>query len=403
MKNLKLFSFVVVISLLMLFSCEKENVTTEVQIEKTQLTRANVENSTPYSDIREYAKEQVLKFENAQLGISKSRNVLYSKDNFDVLITEISEERNSDTYENQGKIDNYYAELSNDILSKINNHLAIQKVIEYGNTIKAKSPQTYFYNDPNSFEIIVGNRTFHKMEVLEAYEYGYFLSELSPIQYERIKNQKETLTRTCYKVGKTWEEKEMPIKVRFGNSATDHIISGMRIAMNKITTNVPSITFTEIKNNSTNQFNWNMGFSKHVRVIACEDEKAAGSSTIGSKLWSKIEISENYHENRTCVHEMCHVLALMHEQNRPDRDNYVIVYEDRILPGYEHNFEKLSVNDYAVYGDFDFSSIMIYSSNATLTISSGGYIMTKKDGSLIDFNEHLSSKDIAGLKYLYNF
>ena len=385
----------------MLLSCEKENVTTNVQIEKTQFTRANVENSTPYSDIREYAKEKMLKFENAQLGMSKSRNVSYSKDNFDALITEISEERNSDTYENQDEIDNYYTELSNDILSKINNHPAIQKIIEYGNTIKTKSPQTYFYNDPNSFEIIVGNRTFHKMEVLEAYEYGYFLSELSPIQYERIKNEKETLTRTCYKVGKTWEKKEMPIKVRFGNSATDHIISGMRTAMNKITTNVPSITFTEIKNNSTNQFNWNMGFSKHVRVIACEDEESAGNSTIGSKLWAKIEISEGYDKDRTCVHEMCHVLALMHEHQRPDRDNYITVHEDRILAGYEHNFEKLSISDYAVYGDFDYSSIMIYPTSTSM--STGGYIITKKNGGTISYNQHLSAKDIAGLKYLYNF
>ena len=401
MKKLKIFSLVaVVVSLFMLLSCEKENITTNVQIGKTQFTRANVENSTPYSDIREYAKEQVLKFENAQLGISKRRNVTYSKDNFDVLITEISEERNSDTYENQEKIDNYYAELSNDILSKINNHLAIQKVIEYGNTIKAKSPQTYFYNDPNSFEIIVGNRTFHKMEVLEAYEYGYFLSELSPIQYERIKNGKETLTRTCYKVGKTWKEKEMPIKVRFGNSATDHIISGMRIAMNKITTNVPSITFTEIKNNSTNQFNWNMGFSKHVRVIACEDENVGGYSTIGSKLWAKIEISENYNQDRTCVHEMCHVLALVHEHQRPDRDNYITIHEDRILAGYEYAFEKYDINDYAVYGDFDLSSIMLYFATAFTT---GGYTITTKNGGYIAPTKHLSSKDIAGLKYLYNF
>ena len=43
----------------MLFSCEKDNIATNVQIEKTQFTRANIENSTPHSDIREYAKEQV--------------------------------------------------------------------------------------------------------------------------------------------------------------------------------------------------------------------------------------------------------------------------------------------------------------------------------------------------------
>ena len=97
---------------------------------------------------------------------------------------------------------------------------------------------------------------------------------------------------------------------------------------------------------------------------------------------------------------MCHVLALVHEHQRPDRDNYITIHEDKILAGYEYAFEKYSVNDYAVYGDFDLSSIMLYSSTAFTT---GGYTMTTKNGGYIYYNEHLSSKDIAGLKYLYNF
>lgn len=395
MKHLKFFSLTLAtIAISFLFcACEKEP--DKISVNEPKLTRANTENSTPYSDIREYAKEQVLKFENKLTSTTKKQRTLYSSNDFDLLISNISNERSTDSYDNQTEIDNYYSNLTKDVLTRINNHPAIQKIIEYGNNLKAKSPQTYFYNDPNSFEIIVGSRTFHKMEVLKAYEYGYFLSELSPIEYERIKNEKESLTRSSYEHGKAWET---PIKVRFGNSATTSIINNMRSAMNTITTNVPAITFTEIKNNSTNQFNWNMGFSKHVRIIACEDENSGGSSTIGSKLWAKIEITDG-EGTSTCIHEMCHCLGVIHEHQRPDRDNYININLNNVMPGYEHNFEKYSSDDYSIYGSFDFQSIMIYSSRAFS--SNGGYTMTKKDGSYIYSYSSLSTLDIEGLRYFY--
>ena len=160
----------------------------------------------------------------------------------------------------------------------------------------------------------------------------------------------------------------------------------------------PGYIYTEMNLSSTIASKLPNG--EYYLVIACEDENVGGYSTIGSKLWAKIEISENYDEDRTCVHEMCHVLALVHEHQRPDRDNYITIHEDRILAGYEYAFEKYDINDYAVYGDFDLSSIMLYSSTAFTT---GGYTMTTKNGGYIYYNVHLSSKDIAGLKYLYNF
>ena len=38
------------------------------------------------------------------------------------------------------------------------------------------------------------------------------------------------------------------------------------------------------------------------------------------------------------IHELGHTLGLKHEQQRPDRDEFVTVHEDNIQPGRESNF-----------------------------------------------------------------
>ncbi len=55
-------------------------------------------------------------------------------------------------------------------------------------------------------------------------------------------------------------------------------------------------------------------------------------------------------------HEIMHALGVHHEHQRPDRDQYVIVHFDRVLPGFENNFTV----DGTAFGDYDFESIMHY-------------------------------------------
>lgn len=61
------------------------------------------------------------------------------------------------------------------------------------------------------------------------------------------------------------------------------------------------------------------------------------------------------------IHELGHALGFWHEQTRPDRDQYVKVHWDRIIPGKEFNFMKLSYEDInSLDVSYDYNSIMHY-------------------------------------------
>lgn len=64
----------------------------------------------------------------------------------------------------------------------------------------------------------------------------------------------------------------------------------------------------------------------------------------------------------TICHEFGHTLGLIHEHQRSDRDPYVVVLTNNIIPGSEPNFTKLTSSQNI--GPYDFYSIMHYGSNS---------------------------------------
>lgn len=60
------------------------------------------------------------------------------------------------------------------------------------------------------------------------------------------------------------------------------------------------------------------------------------------------------------IHELGHTLGMLHEHQRPDRDNYIKVHYQNMLPASYFNFDILPGTE--VVGPYDFHSIMHYGS-----------------------------------------
>lgn len=64
-------------------------------------------------------------------------------------------------------------------------------------------------------------------------------------------------------------------------------------------------------------------------------------------------------------HELLHVLGLLHEQSRPDRDQYVRIVWENIEPQFVQNFGKADWGTVETFGlPYDYGSLMHYPGNA---------------------------------------
>ncbi|KAH7951084.1 hypothetical protein HPB52_004715 [Rhipicephalus sanguineus] len=96
--------------------------------------------------------------------------------------------------------------------------------------------------------------------------------------------------------------------------------------------------------------------SKQGRVCFSE----VGMSGLRQLVSLNFEVCATY---GTIVHELLHVLGLWHEQSRADRDRYVRVVWNNVVPRFKANFMKTNRVPY-LDEDYDYESIMHYFFNA---------------------------------------
>ncbi|ABL64126.1 Dot/Icm T4SS effector Zinc-dependent metalloprotease LegP [Chlorobium phaeobacteroides] len=98
------------------------------------------------------------------------------------------------------------------------------------------------------------------------------------------------------------------------------------------------------------------------------------------------------------IHEIGHTIGLWHEHSREDRNAFVTIHWDKIIAGYEHNFNQ-QISDGDDVGAYDYGSIMHYPRTAFST--DGSETITPTDPSAsIGQRTALSAGDIAAANSL---
>jgi hypothetical protein len=129
----------------------------------------------------------------------------------------------------------------------------------------------------------------------------------------------------------------------------------------------------------------------------------AGNWSYVGRIGGKQQIGlANWGYKFVVAHELAHALGFLHEQSRPDRDQYVTIHLENVIGGFEHNFNVSPSSNTS--GSYDFCSVMHYgryffSKNSQPTISAKpGY---EQHNSCMGNQTSLTAKDIEGMNALY--
>lgn len=183
-----------------------------------------------------------------------------------------------------------------------------------------------------------------------------------------------------------WEDGRIPYYLKGEFSDTD--VANIREAMDAWES-VCGVRFDKVSPRS--------GAYKITRVNANEWLSSIGENNSECQMI----FGRYYSDVDVIIHELGHCLGLMHEHQRPDRDEYVIIVWSNILRGKEYNFDIID-NPLYVEQDFayDYNSIMHY---APKSFSRNGLAtIVPVDGlSVIDPSNSITELDAAKARAIY--
>ncbi|CAJ0581159.1 unnamed protein product, partial [Mesorhabditis spiculigera] len=97
-------------------------------------------------------------------------------------------------------------------------------------------------------------------------------------------------------------------------------------------------------------------------VISKLDGCYADFARVGGR--QQVSLADECVDYATVIHELMHVIGFIHEHQREDRDQYVKIVWQNIIPGANGDFDKLTNLGLSYYNEgYDYTSIMHYESN----------------------------------------
>merc|ERR1711935_149875 len=91
-------------------------------------------------------------------------------------------------------------------------------------------------------------------------------------------------------------------------------------------------------------------------------------SAIEGESWQPINMGAACIGIQIMQHEMIHTLGFLHEQQRPDRDDFVDILYSNIQPSFQYAFDKMDFTAWENFDQiYDLKSIMHYEGNAFMT------------------------------------
>ncbi|XP_063980211.1 zinc metalloproteinase nas-13-like [Diachasmimorpha longicaudata] len=156
--------------------------------------------------------------------------------------------------------------------------------------------------------------------------------------------------------------------------------------------------------------------SDYIRITAGNTGCWSSVGRIGGAQDVNLQVPGCVTKKGTVIHELMHAVGFLHEQSRFERDQFVSINWQNIMPGRAGNFDKASKGTTDGFGvGYDYGSVMHYSGNA-FSVNGRPTIVPKEGNGLLDLigevfqgrtnimlgqREGFSRRDIQKIRRMY--
>ncbi|KAK3590316.1 hypothetical protein CHS0354_027619 [Potamilus streckersoni] len=218
---------------------------------------------------------------------------------------------------------------------------------------------------------------------------------LSKQQYYSLYEQpNSTLIRNKRKAIRTlsgrWTNREIPYRFYRGHfdQRDQYMIRQAMTEWERYT----CLRFREATSSDTNVVVFRNGYGCYSQLGMAGGEQVVSLSSNGCR------------NKETYLHEIGHVIGLVHEHQLPNRDDYVEIILDNVYPSYRNQFSKYSSQEVDQMNlPYDYSSIMHYGATAFSKDGKSKTIRVKYTGNeaIIGNVKQLSSYDVEIVNKMY--